>query len=138
MRFQGVLVRLLLGLMLLGLLCLGHAELWARGKKQAKAPEQFSSLNFVVVRTANGKPVRNASVVVHFLRKDGSQDDEGFQLKTDSEGRAAIDDIPYGRLRLQVVAHGLQTYGEDVEINAAKQEFVIRLNPPADQVTIYK
>ncbi len=132
------LVRLLLGAVLLGLLWLGTPELWARGKKQAKAPEQFSSLSFVVLRAANEKPVRNASVVIHFLRKDGSQDDEGFQLKTDREGRAAINDIPYGKLRVQVIAPGLQTYGEDVEINSAKPEFVIRLNPPADQVTIYK
>ena len=129
--------RLLLGVVLLALIALGTAELWAWGRKQPKAPEQFSRLSFVVLRASSGKPVRNASVVIHFLRKDGGQDNEGFQLKTDAEGHAAIDDIPYGRLRLQVVAHGMQTYGEDVEINSAQQEFVIRLKPPADQVTIY-
>ena len=132
--------RTLTGL-LLGLICLnlflGTTELSARAKKP-KTPEQFSILSFVVLRETDGKPVRNASVVIHFLRKDGSQDDEGFQLKTDSNGRTAMDDIPYGKLRLQVVAHGLQTYGEDVEINSAKQEFVSRLNPPAGQVSIYK
>ena len=132
-----VLTRLLLGAMCLNLLCLATTELWARDRKQPKAPEQWASLSFVVLRESDGKAVRNASVVIHFLRKDGSQDDEGFQLKTDSGGRAAIDDIPYGKLRLQVVAPGLQTYGEDVEINSAKQEFVIRLNPPAGQVSIY-
>ena len=137
MRVRGTAV-LLLGMIFLGLLSAGTPELWARGKKQPKTPEQFSRLSFVVLRASGDKPVRNASVVIHFLRKDGSQDDEGFQLKTDSEGRAAIDDIPYGKLRLQVVAHGLQTYGEDVEINSAQQEFVIRLNPPAGQMSIYK
>jgi 5-hydroxyisourate hydrolase-like protein (transthyretin family) len=121
-----------------GLLCLSGAELRAGEKKKQKAPEQFSSLSFVVLREPSGKPVKNASVVLHFLRADGRQDNEGLQLKTDSEGRASIADIPYGKLRLQAVAHGLQTYGEDVEINAAQQEFVIRLNPPADQVSIYK
>ena len=131
-------VAVLLGVILLGLLSSGTPELWARGKKQSKAPEQFSRLSFVVLRASNEKPVRNASVVIHFLHKDGSQDNEGFQLKTDSEGRAAIEDIPYGKLRLQVVASGLQTYGEDVEINSAKQEFVIRLNSPAGQFSIYK
>jgi len=121
--------------MFIGLLSLSPPELWARGKKN---PEQFSSLRFVVLRASNSKPVKNASVVIHFLRKDGSQDEEGLQLKTDTEGRAGIEDIPYGKLRLQVVARGLQTYGEDVEINSAQQEFVIRLNPPADQFSIYK
>ena len=129
--------RLLLAVMLVGLLSLATPELRARGKKQSKAPEQFSSLKFVVLRASNGKPVRNASVVVHFLGTDGRETAEGLQLKTDGEGRAAIEDIPFGKLRLQVVAHGLQTYGEDVEIDSAQQEFVIRLNPPADQVTIY-
>lgn len=135
---RGAWVRLLLGVMFVGLLSLAPPELWARSKKQPKAPEQFSSLRFVVLRASNSKPVKNASVVIHFLRKDGSQDDDGLQLKTDTDGRAGIEDIPYGKLRLQVVARGLQTYGEDVEINSAQQEFVIRLNPPADQVTIYK
>jgi hypothetical protein len=108
------------------------------GEKKKKAPEQFSSLSFVVLKDFNGKPIKNASVVLHFLRKDGSQSDEGFQLKTDTDGKAAIDDIPYGKLRLQVLAHGLQTYGDDIEVNAAKQELVIRLKPPAEQVSIYK
>jgi hypothetical protein len=108
------------------------------GEKKKKAPEQFCSLGFVVLRDSDGRPVKNASVVIHFLRTDGSQGGEGLQLKTDSDGRASVDDIPYGKLRLQVVAHRLQTYGEDFEVKQAKQEFVIRLKPPADQVSIYK
>ena len=107
------------------------------GEKKPKPPEQFSSLSFVVLRDTTGKPIKNASVVIHSLRKDGNQDTEGFQLKTDTDGRASIDDIPYGKLRLQVLAHGLQTYGDDIEVNEAKQEFVIRLKPPAEQITIY-
>ena len=63
---------------------------------------------------------------------------EGFQLKTDTDGRASIDDIPYGRVRVQVLAHGLQTYGDDIEVKQPKQEIVIRLKPPAEQVSIYK
>jgi hypothetical protein len=122
----------MVALLLIVPVCLGA------GEKKKKAPEQFCSLSFVVLRESDGRPIKNASVVIHSLRKDGSQDSEGFQLKTGSEGRASIDDIPYGKLRLQVVAHRLQTYGDDIEVNAAKQEFVIRLKPPADQVSIYK
>ena len=103
-----------------------------------KAPEQFGSLSFVVLRDSDGEPVKNASVVIHFLRKDGSEESDGLQLKTDSDGRTSIDDIPYGTLRLQVIAHRMQTYGDDVALNQAKEEFVIRLKPPADQITNYK
>jgi hypothetical protein len=112
-------------------LCLSAAS------KKKKAPEQFSTLGFVVLKDSNGKPIKNASVVLHFLGKDGSQGTEGFQLKTDTDGHASIDDIPYGKMRLQVLAPGLQTYGDDIEVNAGKQEFVIRLKPPAGQVSIY-
>ena len=103
-----------------------------------KAPEQFGTLGFVVLRDSDGEPVKNASVVIHFLRKDGSEEPDGLQLKTDADGRASIDDIPYGNLRLQVVAHRLQTYGDDVVLNQAKEEFVIRLKPPVGQQSVYK
>jgi hypothetical protein len=125
-------LRFAVALLLILPLCLSAAE------KKKKAPEQFCSLSFVVLKDSTGKPIKNASVVIHSLRKDGSQDTEGFQLKTDTDGRAFIDDIPFGKMRLQVLAHGLQTYGDDIEVNAEKQEFVIRLKPPAEQVSIYK
>jgi hypothetical protein len=135
-RFLRVRRAALVAGLLLGALCLtAGPELWAKAKrKNPPAPEQFSSLSFVVLRDSDGKPLQNASVVLHFLRPDGRQG-EGFELKTDGEGRATIQDIPYGRLRVQVVAHGLRTYGDDVEIHSAQQEFVLRLKPPAPQVS---
>jgi hypothetical protein len=126
MRFAGIIT-----LLLIVPLCL------SAGEKKKKLPEQFCALSFVVLKDSNGKPVKNASVVIHSLRKDGSQDSDGFQLKTDADGKASIDDIPFGKLRLQVLAPKLQTYGDDVDVNQAKQEIVIRLKPPADQISIY-
>lgn len=107
------------------------------GNKKKKAPEQFCAVSFIVVKDSNGKPLKNASVVVHGLKKDGTQESEGFQLKTDNDGKAHIEDIPYGKFRLQVVAHRMQTYGDDIELNQPQQEFVIRLKTPAGQVSIY-
>jgi hypothetical protein len=122
----------LVSLLLIVSLCLSAAD------KRSKPPQQFCSLNFVVLRDTNGKPIKNASVVIHFLGKDGNQEREGFQLKTDTDGKTFIDDIPYGRMRVQVIAHSLQTYGEDIDVNQPKQELVIRLKPPAEQISIYK
>jgi len=48
----------------------------------------MSDLRFVVVRDYNGKPVRNASVILHSVNKDGKQTKGGAQLKTDAEGKA--------------------------------------------------
>jgi len=103
-----------------------------------KAPEPVSSLSFVVLKDSDGTPIKNASVVIHSLDKDGRQEREGFQLKTDSDGKAFIDGIPYGSLRVQAVVRGLQTYGDDIEVNQPQQEIVIRLKPPAGQLSIYK
>ncbi len=101
-------------------------------------PQQSANLRFVVLKAYNGKPVRNASVVLHQVNARGRQGQGGLQLKTDSEGRAFYDGIPYGKLRIQVIAHGFQTYGEDHDINQSEQEFVIKLKRPQEQYSIYK
>src|SRR5215813_1066691 len=97
-----------------------------------------SHLEFVVVRSNNGKPVRNASVILHPVNKEGKQSTGGYQLKTNSEGKAEFEGIPYGKLRIQAIAKGLQTYGEDFDINQPSHQFTIKMNPPQDQYTIYK
>jgi hypothetical protein len=99
---------------------------------------QFSELKFVVLKEENGKPVRNASVVLHQVDKDGRQEKGGFQLKTDKDGRTAYNGVPYGKLRIQVIATGLQTFGQDYDIKEPAQEITIKLKPPQGQYTIYK
>ncbi len=101
-------------------------------------PQQASNLSFVVLKDDNGKPVRNASVILHQVDGRGRQGQGGLQLKTDNEGKAYYAGIPYGKLRIQVIAAGLQTYGEDHDINQPEQQFVIKLKRPQEQHTIYK
>ena len=72
----------------------------------------MSALRFVVVRDYNGKPVRDAAVVLHPVDRKGKQSRGGMELKTDSDGRTNIDGIPYGPLRVQVLAPGFQTFGK--------------------------
>lgn len=103
----------------------------------AAAQDQMSSLKIVVVKATNGKPVRNASVVLHMLDKDGQQGSGGINLKTDPEGKTGFEGIPFGKLRVQVIARGFQTYGEDIDINQAQQELTIKMEPPAGQYSIY-
>src|SRR5574337_1101385 len=104
----------------------------------AVAEKPQAHLKFVVVKEHNGKPVRNASVVLHLVDKKGKQARGGFQLKTDAEGKASFDGAPYGKLRVQVLTPGFQTFGEDFDIDQPELEFVIKLKRPQDQVTIYK
>ena len=104
----------------------------------AGAQEKTSDLKFQVLKERTGKPIRNAAVILHTVDKDGRQGKGGLQNKTDGEGRTMIPSIPYGKVRIQVIAHGLQTFGQDYEINQPEQEFVIKLKDPQEQYSIYK
>ena len=98
----------------------------------------MSDLRFVVVREYNGKPVRNAAVVLHPVNRKGKQERGGLELKTDGEGRTNIDGIPYGPLRVQVLAQGFQTFGEDYKIDKAEMEITVKLKRPGGQYSIYE
>jgi hypothetical protein len=102
------------------------------------AEEPSSSLNFVVVRENSGKPVRNAAVVLHPVNDHGKQEKGGYELKTDLDGKTNFDGVPYGKLRVQVLAHGFQTFGQDYEINQPTMQIVIKLKRPQEQFSIYK
>ncbi|MGH9601261.1 MAG: carboxypeptidase-like regulatory domain-containing protein [Terriglobales bacterium] len=103
-----------------------------------KKPKQYSDIKIRVVKKHNGKPVRNASVVLHLVNEKGQQEKGGYQLKTASDGSASFDSAPYGKLRVQVIATGFQTYGEDIEINQPTHEILIEMNRPKDQYSIYE
>jgi hypothetical protein len=100
------------------------------------AGEKSADLKFLVIRDYNGKPVRNASVILHPV-DEGKQESGGFQLKTDLEGRTGFDGVPYGTLRVQVLAQGFQTYGQDYEINQKQIEITIKLKRPGGQFSVY-
>jgi hypothetical protein len=97
-----------------------------------------SSLKFVVVRDTDGKPVRNAEVVLHPVQRKGKQAKGEMELKTDPEGKTNVDGIPYGPLRVQVLAPHFQTFGEDYEINKAEMEITVKLKHPGGQYSIYE
>jgi len=108
----------------------------AYGQKD-KDDEQTSWLKFVVLKEDNGKPVRNAAVIMHPVNEHGKQGHGGMELKTDAEGKADFDGIPYGMLRVQVLAHGFQTYGEDFDIQKPHTELTIKLKRPQGQYSVY-
>lgn len=97
-----------------------------------------SSLRFVVLRDSDGKPVKNAQVVLHPVKRKGKQSDDEMELKTDADGKTTVDGIPYGPLRVQVLAPHFQTFGEDYEVNKAQLEITVKLKHPGDQYSIYE
>jgi len=95
-------------------------------------------VNLIVIREANGKPVKNAEVVFHLVGKDGKQKQEGLELKTYDDGKAEASGLPYGKWRVQVIAPGFKTYGQDIEIGQPSMELTIKLQKPTEQYSIYK
>jgi hypothetical protein len=107
-----------------------------RGRKY-KSPPPTARLEVTIVRDFNGKPIENAAVVFHPMV--GEKDDGNMELKTNEDGKTIIDILPIGdTVRLQVIARGFQTYGEDYKIDRADLAIDIRMKRPGEQYSIYK
>jgi hypothetical protein len=102
-----------------------------------KDNDPTSWIYFSVIKDDNGKPVRNAAVIMHAVATNGKQERGGMELKTNEDGKADFDGIPYGPLRVQVLAHGFQTFGEDYDISKSKTEITIKLKRPQGQFSVY-
>jgi hypothetical protein len=105
----------------------------------ADAPQTKISIQ---VKTQSGKPVDRASVIVRFLGsrnpiKLGRHDRVTWELRTNQEGNAEIPTIPQGKIRIQVIAKGYQTYGQDFEIMEPEKTVPITLNPPQQQYSAH-
>jgi hypothetical protein len=119
----------------LGMVLAVHGEAVAQRDKN---DEPTAVLSFVVIKEDNGKPIRNAAVIMHPVSAHGKQERGGLELKTDADGKTSFDGIPYGKLRVQILASGFQTFGEDYDIGQAKMEFTVRLKRPQGQYSIYQ
>ena len=124
--------------LLVAILCMLFVPAWLVAGDKKNDSGQVSALKFAVLKDDNGKPVRNAAVILHPVGGGGKQSKGGFELKTDSGGKTETDGIPYGKLRVQVIAPGFQTFGQDYTINQPQQEVVIRLKRPQGQYSIYE
>jgi hypothetical protein len=100
--------------------------------------DDVCNISFTVTREWNGKPVRNASIILHPVDKNGKQLRNGVELKADNEGKAGFTALPYGKVRVQVLAPGMQTYGEDFDIKEKSREIEVKLKKPQGQYSIYE
>jgi hypothetical protein len=120
-------------LLIPSLLC---AQDSSRGRKYVPPPPT-SKITVTVTKAANGKPVENAAVVFHPIKN--GKDEGGLELKTNEEGKATLDVIPVGdTLRLQVIATGYQTFGNDYPVTTDSKEIAVKLRHPSRQYSIYE
>jgi hypothetical protein len=107
-----------------------------RGRKY-KAPPPTSHVEITVLRATTGKPVENAAVIFHPL-VDG-HDSGNMELKTNDEGKATIDLLTTGsNVRVQIIAEGFQTWGEDYKVDKDNVAILVKLKRPTAQYSIYK
>lgn len=97
----------------------------------------------IEVKTLADKPLDRASVIVRFVEgrsklKLGKKIMTTYQLKTNQDGVAKVPPLPQGKIRVQVIAKGYQTFGEIFEIEEAERVVEVKLNPPQPQFSVHQ
>ncbi|HUD12056.1 MAG TPA: hypothetical protein VMQ56_00245 [Terracidiphilus sp.] len=124
------------GLVASSLAAHGQDDASKRGRKY-KSPPPTARIAVTILKDVNGKPIENAAVVFHSM--EGEKDKGNMELKTNEDGKTIIDVLPLGdTVRLQVIAHGYQTFGQDYKVDKADMAIEIRMLRPGAQYSIYK
>ena len=125
-----------LGLIVCSVAAHGQDDTNKRGRKY-KSPPPTARIEVTILKDVNGKPIENAAVIFHPMV--GGKDEGNMELKTNEDGKTVIDVLPLGdNVRLQVIARGYQTYGEDYKVDKADMGIEIRMKRPGEQYSIYK
>ncbi len=107
------------------------------------ADPPMTKLRVEVRKASNDKPVERASVIVRFVEgrsaiKLGKKIMTSYQLKTNQEGVAMIPPIPQGKIQVQIIAKGLQTFGQIFDIGEEEKTVEIKLNDPQAQHSVHQ
>jgi hypothetical protein len=107
----------------------------------ALAAAPMTKIN-IVLKDQAGKPVDHASVVVRFVQghsvvKLGRKIRTTFELRSNQEGEARIPSIPQGKILVQVIAKGYQTFGQTFDVTEEEKTLDITLNPPQQQYSAH-
>lgn len=119
------------------LVAVSYAQKTERHPRKYTPPPATAHVEVTVVKAWNGRPILNAAVV--FRPSMDGKDQGSMELKTNEDGKVDLDLIPVGsKLRLQVIANGFQTYGDDYSVDAATKSIVIKMNKPTKLYSIYE
>jgi len=104
----------------------------------AAAQDDKTRLTVKVLRDSDGKPVADAHIVIHFTEEKLLKDRKGtWETKTNRRGEVMLPNVPTGTAKVQVIARGYQTYGDEHQLTKPEEEMTIRLKPPQGQVSAY-
>lgn len=96
----------------------------------------------IEVKSASGKPVDNAAVVVKFVKgrdplKLGKNIRLTWEVRTNQEGSVKIPPIPQGNIQIQVIAKNYQTFGQTIRVDEEEKTVDVRLNAPQPQYSAH-
>ncbi len=96
----------------------------------------------VVVTTQGGRPIERADVRVVFVEgrsyiKLGKKIRTSWEVRTNQEGEIKVPSIPQGKILIQVIAKGYQTFGQKFDVDEPEKTIEIKLNPPQSQYSAH-
>jgi len=107
---------------------------------QAQVPMTKLTLQ---VTNESDRPVDRASVIIRFIQgrdylKLGKHIRTTYELRTNQEGEASIPPIPRGKILVQIIAKGYQTFGQAYDVDQEEKTIEIKLNPPQKQYSAHE
>ena len=104
----------------------------------AVGEDKTTRLTLQVLRDADKQPVADAHVVLHFKVEKLLKDKRAsWEAKTNRKGVVVLPDVPLGVAKVQIIARGYQTYGDEHELSKPEEAVTILLKPPQKQVSAY-
>ncbi len=97
----------------------------------------------IEVKTLGDRPIDRAGVIVRFVEgrsavKFGKKIRTNWELRTNQDGVAKIPPIPQGKILVQVIAKGYQTFGGTFDVNEEEKTLEIKLKPPQPQYSAHE
>ena len=107
------------------------------------ADPPMTKIRVEVRKATTDKPVDRASVVVRFVEgrsvvKLGKKIMTSYQMRTNQDGVASMPPIPQGKIQIQVIAKGFQTFGQIFDIGEEEKTVEVKLNDPQPQFSVHQ
>ena len=107
------------------------------------ADPPMTKIRVEVRKATTDKPVDRASVVVRFVEgrsvvKLGKKIMTSYQMRTNQDGVASMPAIPQGKIQIQVIAKGFQTFGQIFDIGEEEKTVEIKLKDPQAQYSVHQ
>ncbi len=117
---------------------IGMAGLMLAGTVPPAHSDETSRLSLVVLTESSRKPVADAHVVIRFVKKKILKDKRtSWEAKTNRKGMVVLEELPLGSIKIQVIAKGYQTYGDEHELSKADEQVTVLLKLPQKQFSAY-